>query len=80
MFRERAKDKLYRVYVTDALKALAEMFSSVYGGSLSLPRYAEQIEPLEPKRAADRVKKPEKSADEIIGSISEKLDLWSKWN
>lgn len=57
-------DKAYRIYVTDALKAISENTAKFAGGSYMKIRYAEVINP-----------KPEetRTADEIITNITDKL-------
>lgn len=64
--REAAEARLYRNYVTDSLKALAEMFASAHGGRLQMPRWLEYQEQLE---EGGRPAPKERSAEEVIGSI-----------
>lgn len=44
-FNERAKTKAYRIYVTDALRFVAENTARYTGGSYIKARYSDMIEP-----------------------------------
>ncbi|MDE7398968.1 MAG: hypothetical protein K2N06_05505 [Oscillospiraceae bacterium] len=63
-FQKNNLDMTYRVYVTDALKLIAENTSKYAGGSYMKIRFTDIINP-----------KPEetRTADEIITSITDKL-------
>lgn len=63
-FRKDNLDTTYRIYVTDALKIIAENTSKYAGGSYMKIRFSEIINP-----------KPEetRTADEIITGITDKL-------
>lgn len=65
--RKRTYERLYKAYVTDVMKAMAEMIASLGGGHLSLPRWYE----LDEKRG--KPPKEERTADEIINDIFTKL-------
>lgn len=60
-------ERLYKSYVTDVLKATAEMTASFGGGHLSFPRWFEMDE------KQDKPPKKERTADEIINDIYIKL-------
>lgn len=63
-YRKDNLDTAYRVYVTDALKVIAENTSRFNGGSYMNARFTDIINP-----------KPEetRTADEIITGITDKL-------
>lgn len=58
---------IYRVYVTDCLKAIAENTAKINGGNVIGSRYYDMVRP--PENVA-----PEKSPDEIISGIKDTLD------
>ena len=63
-FQKRQKEKAYQIYVTDALKLIAENTSKISGGSYLSKRYIDVIEPHIEKR----------TAKEVIGTIKDKLN------
>ena len=75
VYLERREERLYRIYVTDALKAIAEntthylgaddMFD--YGASLSL-RWIEALEPQQEEEIID-----DRSCEEVAHSIWERI-------
>lgn len=58
---------IYRVYVTDCLKVIAENTAKIGGGNSLKSRYYDMVRP--PENVA-----PEKSADEIISDIQKRLE------
>lgn len=60
-------DRLYRIYITDTLKMIAENTAKFAGGSVPKSRYAEIIEP--------KPAEPEKSAEEIIAEVNARCGL-----
>ena len=64
-FLKIQQEKAYKVYVTDCLYSLANMYAVAHGGKEPVQRrFAEILEP--PKE------KPEESADDIISRMREK--------
>ena len=55
----RIRETAYRNYVADALMAIAENTSKMYGGSYMKIRYADMLKPQE----------PEKSGEEIVAEV-----------
>ena len=75
-YKRRSEEKLYRVYVTDALKAIAENtthFAGLdgivdYGTSLSM-RWIDALEPQE-----EKIEEPDdRSCAEIVDDIWERI-------
>ena len=66
-FKIYQEDKIFKAYVTDALKALCENTSKKYGGEVLSKRYIDIIEP--PKKTESE----DKDANEIILDFKEKL-------
>lgn len=61
-------DKAYRVYVTDALKAIAENTARYVGGGYIKARYADLIEPnIEPNPEETR------TPEQIVDRMKEKI-------
>ena len=68
LFKKQQKEKLYQMYITDALKAICDNTARMYGGA-TLKRYMDLL-PDEP-----RAKKEEtRTAQEIISGIQNKLN------
>ena len=75
-YKRRSEEKLYRVYVTDALKAIAENtthFAGLdgivdYGTSLSM----RWIDALEPQKE-EAVEEDDRSCTEIVDDIWERI-------
>ena len=75
-YKRRSEEKLYRVYVTDALKAIAENtthFAGLdgivdYGTSLSM-RWIDALEPHEEVKEKD-----DRSCNEIVHDIWERIN------
>jgi hypothetical protein len=63
-FKKEQHEKAYKMYITDALKIIAENTAKQVGGSYLTARYAEIIEP---------VKQETRTANEIIINIKDKL-------
>lgn len=66
-FRRQQKEQMYRVYITDALKAIAENTSRMYGGVSIKTRYADIIGDENTHREEKR------TPDQIIDHIRNKL-------
>ena len=58
------------MYVTDRLKAINDSVAHTFGGSAPKMRYLEIVEMMKPKKEEDS----EKTAEQVISSISEKLE------
>ena len=63
-FTKDQKEQLYRVYITDALKIIAENTARSNGGNMIQARYAELINPPEEET---------RTKDEIVGNIRAKI-------
>lgn len=61
------KDEIYRVYITDALKIIAENTAKFAGGSHLTKRYVEMIGIIKPE--------PKKTAEQIIDEVTKKAGL-----
>ena len=68
----RQKQFAYEVYVTDRLKAINDSVASFFGGSSTGTRYLDIIE------SAKKSAEPERTAEEVISSISDKLERIGK--
>lgn len=68
----RQKQLVYEIYVTDRLKAINDSIASFYGGASTKTRYIELVERI--KKAPE----PERTAEEVISSISDKLERIGK--
>ena len=68
IYNEKQKQLAYEVYVADRLKAINDSIANFFGGNA--PRYTliEVLDMMKPK------KEPEKTAEQVISSISEKLE------
>lgn len=62
-FKNMQKERMYKVYVTDALKAIATNTSKAYGGVELNKRFIDVLEPHIEKR----------TANDIINNIKRKL-------
>ncbi len=60
------KEEVYRVYVTDCLKVIAENTAKFGGGNVLKSRYYDLIQP-------QKEKVPEKTSEEIISDIRKTL-------
>lgn len=67
-FRRNQKEKAYRIYVTDALKAIAENTAKQGGGLTMSVRYADMIN-LNDKQQPEETR----TAEEVITSIKDKI-------
>lgn len=63
-FKKAQHEKLYKNYVTEALRYLTENTAKAHGGSYLKVRYSELIEPI---------KEETRTADEIVEDLREKL-------
>lgn len=68
-FKYRQEEKLYRVYVTDALKAIADNTRRYAGGYNLTSRFFDWVYKDKPKG-----NKREETADEIILRIKQKIE------
>lgn len=64
-FREKQKEEFFKIYVTDALKVIAENTANMMGGKAMSIRFYDMINP----------KEIEESAEDIIKRISEKIEM-----
>lgn len=69
-FFKRQEEKIYRVYITDALKAICENTANFAGGSVIKSRYYDLID--RPHKQEEE-KSDEEKAQEIIDRISDGL-------
>ncbi len=68
--KNEAKDELFKIYITDMLKGIAEtVIYSTYDQKVELPRYADTIKEI---KEPPKKKKPQ-SADEIIFNIRKRI-------
>ena len=68
LFNNRAKERLFRTYITDTLKCLNDNLAKVIGGSSIKARYYDLLE-------AGSQKESEKTGDEIALEIIKKAGL-----
>lgn len=61
------KDELYRIYLTDSLKIIAENTAKFVGGKSLTKRYFDMTNDEKPK--------PEKSAEQIIEEVTKNAGL-----
>ena len=66
---ERARDEAYRIYVTDALRVVAENTAQYVGGNYIKARYADIIEPK---------KQDNRTCEEITADIVARCGLTIK--
>ena len=71
-YNRQQKRLAYEVYITDRLKAINDSVVSFYGGASATKRYADYIAEMEKKP------EPERTAEQVISSISEKLERIGK--
>lgn len=68
-FSEKKKNEAYRIYVTDSLYSIANMYSRSHGGEMAMEkRYLDVMEIMEKKE-----EKPEVTAEEVIERMRAKL-------
>lgn len=66
--RKQAEDKLFRVYITDGIKAIANNTAALHPKSIALEsRYIEIIENAKPEKLNED---PKETAEQIIERIS----------
>lgn len=66
--RKQAEDKLFRVYITDGIKAIANNTAALYSKGMALKsRYIEIIEDVKPGESDED---PKETAEQIIERIS----------
>ena len=70
-FRKKNEELAYRIYVTDALKAIAENTQKMFGGSFMQKRFAEIIRP---KDTAEDIEDADIKAKDIIERIKAKAE------
>jgi len=61
--------KAYQIYVTDRLKSINESLANAFGGQVAQMRYIELLE-----KVMNNEHQEERTAEEIISSISDKLE------
>ncbi len=70
--RKQAEDKLFRVYLTDGLKAIADNTSALHSKGVSLKsRYVEIVDGIKPDKPEEE---PKETAEQIINRISAGLN------
>lgn len=69
-FLKRQEEKLYRMYVTDALKAAVENTQNFAGGTILTKRY---IDLITKQKAPEDAEKEGMEANEIVDNIVDKL-------
>lgn len=70
--RKQAEDRLFRVYLTDGLKAIADNTSALHPKGVSLKsRYVEIVDGIKPDKPEE---KPKETAEQIINRISAGLN------
>lgn len=69
-YNQRMEQQAYKVYVTDRLKAINDSVAHTFGGSAPKMRYYDILDLMKPKDE----KEPEKTAEQVISSISDKLE------
>lgn len=62
--KQEQEDRYYRIYITDALKALIEVYTAAHGSPVDVPRW-DITETLEPQK--------QETAEEIIERITNNL-------
>lgn len=67
-YNEKQKRLAFEVYVTDRLKAINDSVAKTLGGATVKQRYIELVERMKEKPA------PEYTAEQVITSISDKLE------
>lgn len=71
--RKQAEDRLFRVYVTDALKAVVDNTAALHSKCVSIKkRYIEIIDDAEQEKPNDE--EPKETAEQIINRISAGLN------
>jgi len=74
--RKQAEDKLFRVYLTDGLKAIADNSAKLVKEGVSLKsRYIEIIDNIKPD---EQPEKPKETGEQIINRISAGLNALAK--
>ena len=74
--RKQAEDMLFRVYLTDGLKAIADNTSAINPKGVSLKsRYIEIIDGIKPDEPPE---KPKETGEQIINRITSGLNALAK--
>lgn len=71
-YNEKQHRLAYEIYVADRLKAINDSVASFFGGSSTTKRYVDLIKEMKQKP------EPERTAEQVISSISEKLERIGK--
>lgn len=66
-YKQKSKELLYKIYITDALKLIAENSAKAAGGGYLTRRFSDMI--VESKGTQEK-----RTPDEIIESIKEKIE------
>lgn len=81
-YRQRTEDKSYRIYITDALKAISENTTYKVGiagvaevGSKMNARWHEVMNPKEEKPKKE-VKVDNRTCEEVVDDIWERSGIW----
>lgn len=69
-YNRRLEHKVYEVYVTDRLKTVNDIIAQTFGGPAPKMRYYDILEEMKPQKEEE----PEKTAEQVISSISDKLE------
>jgi len=69
-YNQKMEQKAYEVYVTDRLKAINDIAAHTFGGPAPKMRFFDILEMMKPQKKED----PEKTAEQVIASISDKLE------
>lgn len=74
--RKQTEDKLFRAYLTDGIKAIADNTAALYSKGVSLKfRYIEIIDDIKPDKQPE---KPKETAEQIIERISSGINKLKK--
>lgn len=67
-YNERQRRLAYEIYVTDRLKAINASIAQTFGGTSATKRFVEVLDMMK------HSKEPERTAEQVISSISDKLE------
>ena len=55
MVKKQREEWVYRIYVTDTIRAMSETIAKHFGGAYTQRRYAEIISPKQPEQTAEQI-------------------------